>query len=306
MKRYFYQIIFACIILVFSFFLIFYSIDAPDKQQEEADRTVNVYFSNESTVRTMPLDDYVAGVLCSEMPMSFQQEALKAQAVAIRTYTVKKIGSNIAEHHGADVCTDSTHCQAYKTREQYDDDNIYDKAIQIANETKDEIITYDGNPISAYYFSRSNGKTQNVAEVWGSSLPYLVSVDSPEELETAGTFSEKTIEKETFFQTIDLNCGARPENETVIYDLSQGGYVKYVTIGNVTVNGEEMRKLFGLRSSSFQITFDENNAHFRVQGYGHGVGMSQYGAEYLAESGKDYKSILTHFYQGTEIEKISI
>ena len=306
MKKNVSQTIFAFVIIVISIFLIFYSIDAPDQEPVRAETTIRVYFANDSAVRTMPLEDYVAGVLCGEMPMSFEDEALKAQAVAIRTYTFKKIGSNIAEHHGADICTDSTHCQAFQTREQYGNDAVYDKAIQIANDTKGEIITYDGQPISAFYFARSNGKTQNVSDVWGGSLPYLVSVDSAEELETADTFSEKTIEKETFFNTIQIKYGKRPENESVSYELSEGGYVKTVSIGNVKIKGEDMRKLFSLRSSSFQITFDETNAHFRVQGYGHGVGMSQYGAQYLASNGKDFKSILTHFYQGTKIEKISI
>ncbi|MBQ3109624.1 MAG: stage II sporulation protein D [Clostridia bacterium] len=268
---------------------------------------ISVFNHETQNVTTMTMEDYLTGVVAAEMPAAFETEALKAQAVAARTYTMYKKGSN---DHDADVCTDHSHCQAYLSEEKMRTNwgEAYDfylsKVKACVLETRGEILTYNDEPILAVFHSMGGGQTVNSGDVWGSQLPYLVSVPSPGEEVGTNYYSTHSLPFEEFAKTIKT---AYPEAEinsfldVSVPTLSESGHVKSVLIGKVSVPGTEIRKLFNLRSTKFTLTFSEGNVTFNVTGYGHGVGMSQYGANAMAKEGKTYKEILSHYYQGATL-----
>lgn len=257
----------------------------------------------------MNFEDYLIGVVAAEMPASFEDEALKAQAVAARTYTLYKSASSF---HEADVCTDYTHCQAYLTDEDMhtnwgkDYDFYYDKIKNAVYSTKNQHLTYNDEPVMAVFHSMGGGRTENSADVWGSPLPYLVSVDSPGEDAATNYHSTYSV---TWAQFKEKIASLYPDIKLNSYlDISQptlteGGHVKSIMIASRSVSGTEIRTLFNLRSTKFDISFAGDNVIFSVTGYGHGVGMSQYGANAMAKDGKTYKEILSHYYQGTTISE---
>lgn len=252
----------------------------------------------------MNIEDYLIGVVAAEMPAAFESEALKAQSVAARTYTLYKSAST---DHEADICTDFNHCQAYlsesEMRQNWKDDyNFYfDKIKNAVYSTRGEYLTYNEEPIMAVFHSMGGGQTQNSSDVWGTQVPYLVSVPSPGEEEATNYHSTHTISFEEFKNTIHASY---PQAVVESYlDISQptlteSGHVKGILIGKVSIPGSKIRSMFNLRSTKFTISFDENMVTFSVTGYGHGVGMSQYGANAMAKTGKTYREILSHYYQG--------
>jgi len=255
-------------------------------------------------------EDYIAGVVYAEMPASFEEEALKAQAVAARTYTIKKLAE------GDHICDDSTHCQAWK---EADESEEYKKVIQAVKKTDSEILTYLGEAISAFFHSASGGKTENVKDVWGGEeIPYLLSVNSPNENTLMSTFfSEKELSYADFANKINRYTGKK----IVSYDLSkskninkfkkeikitartEGDHVDSVKVSDTTFSGTQFRNIFELRSTDFTLTLKDKTILIQVKGYGHGVGMSQWGAEVMAKEGKDYTEILAHYYPNTLLEK---
>jgi stage II sporulation protein D len=264
---------------------------------------IKVLFEEENIIKTMPLDEYIVGVVCAEMPASFEYEALKAQAVASRTYTVKKL-QNISAHDDADICTSSLHCQAYIDKENAtrkwgnDSKKNYKKIKNAVYETTGEIITYNGKAINAVFHASNSGKTENSHDVWQSDVPYLKSVKSyGEELAKNYKSSEK-ININEFKNKLQIE---NIDNHIFKKTLTDGGSVKEITIGNKKFKGTEIRKLFNLKSANFDITFDNNVVIFNVTGHGHGVGMSQYGANAMAKMGKNYKEILSNYYTDTDI-----
>ena len=266
------------ILLVFAFFLFF-----PRKEK------INVYFHNENKVKTMELEKYLQGVLAAEMSEGFHIEALKAQAVAARTYTVNKINANVHKG-GADICTDSAHCQAYS--ENYDKNGKIQKAVK---ETKGEIATYGGVPISAVFHSASCGFTENSLDVWGGELPYLKSVESDDSL-CPDYITQVNFKKEELLSLLGI------DEFSWEITRSESGRVKEIVLGGCTFKGTEIRNRLNLRSTCFYIEERKENIIFTVKGYGHGVGMSQWGAEAMAREGKNYKKILKHYYKGIKIE----
>lgn len=274
--------------------------------------TVRV-LQQDGTVETMAMGDYLWDVVAAEMPASFELEALKAQAVAARTYTLRKMTYGSANHPDADVCTDHTCCQAYITPEEAqanwgENAQVYTARIQNAVAGTDGVVAlYDGSPIDAVFFSSAAGQTVDAVEVWGNSVPYLTGVDSPEGEEVPNYHTTVTLSANEFKTTFlnahpDADLSGDPEGWLGTVTPNSAGGVESMVVGGITVSGTEMRTLFSLRSTSFTLTEADGSFTFSVTGYGHGVGMSQYGANALAKEGKTYDEILKWYYTGISLE----
>ena len=266
--------------------------------------TVAVYLSDEGRVADMDINAYLTGVVAAEMPADFEYEALKAQAVAARTYLYSRMeqlaSGNISEsHNGAAVCTDYTHCQAYTDREA--PDNI----ISAVNETTGEYMTYNGEIISALFHSTSSGATEAAVDVWGSDVPYLQSVPSVGDMESPKYLSSLTLSAEDFKATAEETLDGTDWSNPLFSDIerSKAGGIITLKIGGVSVRGTDFRTMYGLRSTNAELTEKDGNVIMSVRGYGHGVGMSQYGADYMAKNGSSYDEILKTYYTGIEIVK---
>lgn len=269
----------------------------------------------DGTVSTLTMADYLWRVVAAEMPASFETEALKAQAVTARTYTLYQmsIGKN-PNHPDADVCTDISCCQAYidpavaATNWGEAAPGYAAKITDAISSTDGQAVLYNGTPIDAVFFSSAAGRTLSSVEVWGGSVPYLTGVESPEGDEVPNYHSTVSVPTEEFRSTFltkypDADLSGDPTRwVSGIVPTSAGG-VETMEIGGVTVKGVSIRTLFGLRSSNFSVTADKNTVTFSVTGYGHGVGMSQYGANAMAKEGKSYLDILTHYYTGVSVAR---
>ena len=250
--------------------------------------------------------------MASEIPASFEPEALKAQTVAARTYTLSKLARTSEKHPDADVCTDITCCQAYITPEEAavnwgDNARAYtDKIAAAVADTDGLAALWQGQPIQALFFSSAAGKTVDAVEVWGNSVPYLTSVDSPEGEEVPNYHTTVTVPVEEFRAKLleqypDADLSGEPSGWFANLTNRSGGGVESVDVGGVTVAGTALRTLFSLRSASFTVTADAANVTFSVTGYGHGVGMSQYGANAMAREGKSFEEILKWYYTGIDV-----
>lgn len=268
----------------------------------------------DGTTETMGLEDYLWGVLAAEMPASFQEEALKAQAVAARTYTLYHLAHPKEAHPEADVCTDYACCQAWISREdrlaqwpEEEQQSCADRITAALEATRGQVLTWEGEPILAVFHASSAGKTRSAQAVWGRSVPYLVSVDSPEgEGDAPNYYSVVTLAAQEFS---DLFLAAYPaadlsgpcESWFGSPETDDSGAPAAFTVGGVTVTAQQLRSLCSLRSATFEVECGEDKVTFYVTGYGHGVGMSQYGANVLAEQGMTYSEILAHYFPGTEL-----
>ena len=266
------------------------------------------------SVEEMDLETYLQGVVRAEMPASFELEALKAQAIAARTYTLYKMeqGEN-ANHPEADICGDFACCQAYQSEEDAArawgmSTAVYENKIDRAvAETDGQVILYEGAPVLAVFHSSSAGATQNSGDVWQNSLPYLQSVDSPEGAEAVPNYYSKvsftlTDFKERFAaQYPTANLSGSPSNWFTNIRQTETGAVLSLEVGGVAVSGTELRTLLGLRSTTFTTSFTDTEVVFSVTGYGHGVGLSQYGANVLAGEGWTCREILEHYYTGASV-----
>lgn len=247
----------------------------------------------------LDIESYLEGVISSEMSPAFEMEALKAQCVAARTFVVQR---------GYEV-DDTANTQVYRDDKQLKDiwkDNydVYHKKIQQAvQETTGEILTYQGKPISALFFSSSCGKTANAQEYWGNKVPYLVSVDSSWDKQSEEYEKSITMSKQEFSTALGFQNTVHEIEEPIRYD---SGYVKEIRIDRIVFTGREVREKLNLRSSCFTIKESKDNVVITTKGYGHGVGMSQIGAQAMAEKGKSYKQILSHYYPKTKIEKLGV
>ena len=265
-------------------------------------------------VETMAMDDYLWGVVAAEMPAAFESEALKAQAVAARTYTLTKLERTTDAHPEADLCTDVNCCQAYRTKEDAaaswgENAQMYtDKIAAAVADTDGVAVLYEGKPIQAVFFSSADGRTVDAVEVWGNSVPYLTGVDSPEGEEVPNYHSTVTLTVEEFrtaflAQYPGADLSGDPSGWFSNTVSNSAGGVSSMDVGGVTVSGQDLRTLFSLRSTSFTVSAGAEGVIFSVTGYGHGVGMSQYGANALAQEGKSYEEILKWYYTGVEVEQ---
>lgn len=276
--------------------------------------TVKVLHTKTGSVENLNLDEYLYGVVSAEMPASFEKEALKAQSIVARTYTIYKIIHNAGKHQEADICDDSGCCQAWISKEdrlnKWDEkerESNWNKIVSAVKETKGKIITYNGEPINAFFHSNSGGSTEAPINVWGGSgYPYLQTVQTSGEEAYTQYKSEVNMQKQELKDKIkskyqDFSINFEEENAIQILEYTKGNRVKTIKIGNKNLSGVEVRSIFGLKSANFEVKIDGDNIIFSVIGYGHGVGMSQTGADSLAKQGKNCEEIITHFYIGVEI-----
>ena len=276
---------------------------------------VRLLHTSNNNIQEINLDEYLYGVVAAEMPADFSEEALKAQAVVARTYTVYKIINNNSKHGEAQICDDSKCCQAWiskddrfeKWKENEREEN-WRKIVNAVNSTQGKIIMYENKPINAFFHSNSGGKTEIPINVWGGSgLTYLQVVETSGEENYSQYSSEVIISKEELQNIMsneysDFTIDYNDTNCIEILEYTTSGRVKTIKIGNKNLSGVEARSIFKLKSTNFNTYIEGNNIRFTVKGYGHGIGMSQTGADSLAKEGKNYEEIINHFYIGVQIK----
>ena len=277
---------------------------------------IKLLHKSTNEIEEVPLDKYLCNVVSAEMPADYEKEALKAQAIVARTYTIYKIQNK--KHENADICDDSSCCQAWVSKEtrlsRWDEDkreSNWKKIEECVNETKGKIITYEGKPINAFFHANSGGKTEIPVNVWGGTgYPYLQVVETAGEEGYDQYESEVSLTKEELIDKLetkysDISIDFNNQDDIKILEYTDSGRVKTVKFGNHNLSGVEARTLLGLRSTNFEISRDGDNIKFAVKGYGHGVGMSQTGADSLAKEGKNCFDIINHFYIGVQITDVN-
>ena len=264
---------------------------------------IDVLMQNGDVV-SMRLNDYLTSVVLAEMPVSFETEALKAQSVVARTYAIRA-AEGASKHPDAAVCTNSSCCQGYMDAESFLAEGGKEKDVQrirdLVDSTDRLVLTYEGKLIEATYFSCSGGTTEDAVAVWGTEVPYLQSVVSPGEEHAAHYSDAVTFSAGEFAKKLGMELTGDPLEwfgETVRTD---GGGVATMEIGGKKFSGTQLRQLLGLRSTAFTVHVDGDTITITTRGYGHRVGMSQYGADAMAATGSTYEQILTYYYQGTEL-----
>ncbi|WP_315116580.1 stage II sporulation protein D [uncultured Clostridium sp.] len=290
------------------------------QEKKKEDLKIKVYISESKSIKEMDIEEYIKGVVASEMPAEFHIEALKAQAVAARTYALAHMeiigGQKCAQINKGDIC-DTVHCQVYMSKEERLNgwpnsrkEEYWNKIQEAVIKTKGEVITYNNSIAKElYYFAVSSGKTENAQEVFSQAVPYLQSVDSPGE-ESAPKFSSSVGYSYSSFAKIvnsyypnSIPSSNNLKNSIKIKSRTSAGSVKELQIGKTTITGTKFRSMLGLNSTNFSFVFNKDTMDIICRGYGHGVGMSQWGANAFAKSGKTYKDILTHYYKGVNINK---
>lgn len=271
--------------------------DSISKQEDTSSKQVTIYRSNGNVV-SMDLEEYLIGVVGAEMPASFQMEALKAQAVVARTYALKLLASG-------KKLTDTVSTQVYKDNNELKKlwgnsySTYYQKIKEAVISTKGVSVYYQGNYINALYHSTSNGKTEDANMVWGCSVPYLKSVDSKWDIQASSYLREI---KEDFTNALNLLGISSDTNiQFEIISRDESGRVEKIKVGDKIFDGVTFRNLLKLRSTDFSIMVINNQVSITTKGYGHGVGLSQYGANGMAQEGYTYKEILKHYYTGVEV-----
>ncbi|WP_338450193.1 stage II sporulation protein D [Niallia oryzisoli] len=269
---------------------------------------VAVYRTAKQDVESIPLEEYVAGVVASEMPADFEKEALKAQALTARTYIVKQLMSDQSVDLPKDAnVADTEFFQVYKSPEELkkvwgpsDFSWKMEKINEAVKETQGQILTYDGNPIDATFFSTSNGYTENSEAIWANSLPYLQSVESPWDKQSPKFSGQRIIPVKEF----ETKLGVKLKNNKTIGEVTErtaGKRVAKVNINGKEVSGKDIRDKLGLMSTDFTWERRGDDIVINTKGYGHGVGMSQYGANGMAKEGKKYTDIVQYYYKGIQI-----
>lgn len=283
------------------------SLEREDRQQESFDLTHTILLQQDGESREISLRDYLIGVVMSEMMLSFEDSALQAQAIASRTFALR-----CEKHDGANICADSGCCQAWGASDDIsercgkDYESFYRKAAAAVDATDGLVLKYQGELIDATFFACSGGMTEDAAAVWGAEVPYLQSVDSPGE-EIAGCYhSTADFTTQEFSNRIlanipEADLSGDPVGWLGMVERTEGDGVKQMEIGGATIEGVELRRIFGLKSTRFTVTYEDSVFSFDVYGYGHRVGMSQYGAQAMAQAGADAKTILESYYTGVEI-----
>lgn len=278
------------------------------KNEIKLDSYTDVYSPETEMIEELGLEEYIKGVVAAEMPATFDKEALKAQAVAARTYALRRL-------QGKEGINEKEIAQAYLSEEELKERwgekyILYKAKIDSAvEETEGEIMTYEDEIIEAVFHSTSAGYTENSENLWNEEKPYLKSVESKQD-EKAPDYIVKTVfENDAIVAKLEQKysdiviTNAPILQQIQIIKRSEAGYIMQIQIGNKIFTGNEIRVLLGLRSTNFTVNQKDNKVTITTRGYGHGIGMSQYGANYMAQEGTDYKEILKHYYQGVEIVK---
>ncbi len=287
---------------VFAALVLLFRYAAPTPAEALIDERTTLYIQTDGGIVETTAADYLPYVVAAEIPVSYGPEALKAQAVAARTYILAS-----DRHSGANVCTDSACCLAYlseaELRDRWGSDYDADLAAVRAavTATDGQVLTYGGELILAAFHASSDGQTEDSAAVW-APLPYLVAVETPETAETVpGLASEAVFSPEELAERLGLSADTPPEAWLEGSELDDAGRVRYLRVGGQSLSGGFVRRALGLRSTDFTVRYADGAFIFTVRGYGHGVGMSQEGARLLAADGWSYEEILAHYYPGTEL-----
>ena len=281
-------------------------------------KTIKLFHSGSGQIEELPIDEYLYGVVSSEMPANYEAEALKAQAIVARTYTIYQIMNNSEKHPGADICDNSSCCQAWISKDERlskwapeEAESNWNKIVDAVNSTSGKIITYQNKPINAFFHSNSGGKTESSLNIWGGiDYPYLKSVETAGEEGYTQYSSEAKFTKKELLNKLkekyeDCEIDYSQENCIQILEYTTSGRVKTIKFGNKEIAGTEARTILGLRSTNFTFTISGDEIIFSVIGYGHGVGMSQTGADALAKSGSNCEEIIKHFYTDVEIVEVN-
>lgn len=290
-----------------------------DEEKQEidlsSDKKIRLLHTATNEVEEVDLEQYICNVVSSEMPASYEAEALKAQAVVARTYTLYKVKH--PKHDNADICDSSTCCQAWLSKEdrmskweETEREKNWAKIEKCVADTKGKIITYNNEPINAFFHSNSGGTTETPNEVWGGeNLPYLQVVQTSGEdgykqfsSEVSFTFDELITKLKEKYGDISIDFSKNDDIKTL--DYTQSGRVKTIKFGNHELSGVETRTILGLKSTNFEFYKNDNSITFIVKGYGHGVGMSQTGADSMAKDGSTFEDIIHHFYSNVEIKNL--
>ena len=278
--------------------------------------TINLLHKKTGEIEQVKLDEYLCNVVSAEMPADYELEALKAQSIVARTYTIYKIVNK--KHENADICDDSTCCQAWISKEdrlaRWDEnkkESNWQKICDVVESTKWKIVTYENKPINAFFHSNSGGITEIPVNVWGGEgYPYLQSVETSGEDTYSQYLSEIVLTQNELLDKLrkkysDIAIDFSNADSIKILEFTEGTRVKTVRFGNHEISGVDARQIFGLRSTNFEIIRENDNIKFSVKGYGHGVGMSQTGADSMAKQGYTAEDIIKHFYTGIEISDVN-
>lgn len=277
------------------------------------ENVITVFLSDTKKNLTVSEFEYVCGSVAAEMPLMYHEEALKAQAIACYTNSLRlKNSKNKSAINGADISDNPATHQGYLTREERkekwgDDYQKYESKLEtIVKAVESEYLTYNGEYCLCAFSAICTGTTESAENVWGEKIPYLVSVKSSGDTLSPQYSSTNTFTKSQFISImkdlgVSINSKANLEETIGKSKISKAGTVLKIEINKKNLTGEQIRSAFSLRSSAFKITATENEVTFKVSGYGHGVGMSQYGADFMARQGSTYDEILKHYYKGSEI-----
>lgn len=276
--------------------------------------TIKLLHTETGEIEELKMDEYLYGVVSAEMPASYEKEALKAQAVVARTYTIYQIKNSPDKHAEAGICDSYACCQAWISKEERlnkweeaEREANWQKVVSAVDETSGMIVTYEGSPINAFFHSNSGGVTESSVNIWGGiDYPYLKSVQTSGEEGYSQYSSNVTITNEELLNKLkekhpNIEIDFANSESIKIVDYTESGRVRTIRFGNVEIAGTEVRTLFELKSTNFEITRSDVALTFSVIGYGHGVGMSQTGADSMAKSGSNFEEIIKHFYTGVEI-----
>ena len=277
------------------------SLQTQPTMEHQGQRLTVLLRQRDGTTQEMDMDSYLTGVVLAEMPASFAREAKKAQAVVARTFALKAAVTG-GKHGDGSVCTESVCCQAYIPPEDYGGPaEAVDQARSAAEETSGQVLTYGEVLIEATYFSCSGGSTEDAVAVWGRDFPYLRATDSPGEGKAVHYTDTVYFTEKEFQNALGISLPGTPDGWFGFTTYTSGGGVNTIRIGGRDYKGTELRKLLGLKSTAFTVSADPKGVTITTRGYGHRVGMSQYGADAMAEGGSSYEQILSYYYQGTSL-----
>ncbi len=276
----------------------------PQSQEQAREETVTIKLLLEEEPQTLPLETYLVGVLLRELPGDFHIEAMKAQATAARSYTLRTV-ARAQKHPEGVICADPACCQAYLSPQAYLDGGgsreVLAKVTQAVEETKGQVLCYRGEIIDATYFAGSGGHTEDALAVWGADVPYLQAVQSPGEEGTAHYTDTVQLSSRAFYKALGLDLTGTVAAWLGETTYTRGGGVDTMTIGGKIFTGTQLRTALGLYSTAFTLTAVGDTVTITTRGFGHRVGMSQQGAQAMALSGSDYRQILTHYYTDVQI-----
>ena len=288
-----------------------------EQYEEQKYKTIRLLHQDTGQIEELNLEEYLYGVVSSEMPVSFEIEALKAQSIVARTYTIYQIINNGGKHENADICDDFNCCQAWISKQERiskwnaeEAESNWNKIVEAVDSTRGKIVAYNGKPINAFFHANSGGITESSLNIWGGiDYPYLKSVETSGEEGYTQYASEVSLSYQELLDKVkvkyaDCEIDFSQQDCIQILEYTTSGRVKTIKFGNKEIAGTEARTLLGLKSTNFIFTITNEMITFIVTGYGHGVGMSQTGADALAKTGLHYELIIQHFFTGVEIIEV--